>query len=236
MFKSVIAGVDGGAGGADALALAELLADPGADVVPITVAPTQAPAVGLHEAAVTRSADLIVVGSSSRGLIGRVLAGDDVKATLRSAPCAVAVAPHGFAGESHAIEQIGVGYDGGAHSRIALDIAKAIAANTGAKLRVLGVAMPPQGLVDPVGISSVAAIEARHEQMQRLIAELDPEISAEAVDGIANEQLTALSSEVDLLVVGSSRRGTIGRVLLGSTSEQLSREASCPLLVAPAPE
>jgi nucleotide-binding universal stress UspA family protein len=234
MFKSVIVGVHGGPAGPDALALAELLADPGAQVTPITVPATQAPAVGLHEAAVERGADLIVVGSSSRGLIGRVLAGDDVKAALRSAPCAVAVAPRGFADEPHEIARIGVGYDGGAHARAAMEAARAIAAGTGAKIRALGVAMAPQGLIDPVGISAVAAIEARHEQMQRLIAELDPEISGQAVDGIANEKLTELSSEVDLLVVGSSRRGAIGRVLLGSTSEQLSREASCPLLVVPA--
>jgi nucleotide-binding universal stress UspA family protein len=234
MFKSVIAGVDGGAAGPDALALAELLAGPGAQVVPITVAATQAPAVGLHDAAVERGADLIVVGSSRRGLIGRVLAGDDVKATLRSAPCAVAVAPRGFADEPHKIARIGVGYDGSAHARAAMDAAKAIAAHTGANIRALGVAIPPQGLVDPVGISATAGIEARHEQMQRLIAELEPEISGHAVDGIAHDKLTELSSEVDLLVVGSSRRGAIGRVLLGSTSEQLSREASCPLLVVPA--
>jgi nucleotide-binding universal stress UspA family protein len=233
MFKSVIAGVDGGAAGPDALALAELLAEPGVRVIPVTVPATQAPADGLHDAAVKHDADLVVVGSSSRGLIGRVLAGDDVKATLRSAPCAVAVAPHGFADEPRTIAEVGVGYDGGSHARAALDVAKAIAARTGAKVRALGVAMPPQGLVDPVGISAVEAIKARYEQMQRLIAELEPEISGQAVDGIAHHRLAELSREVDLLVVGSSRRGAIGRVLLGSTSEQLSSEASCPLLVVP---
>ena len=39
-----------------------------------------------------------------------------------------------------------------------------------------------------------------------------------------------------MLVIGGSRRhGAIGRALLGSTSEALSREAACPLLVVPAP-
>jgi hypothetical protein len=37
MLESVIAGVDGDAGDADALALGELLADPGAHVIPTNV-------------------------------------------------------------------------------------------------------------------------------------------------------------------------------------------------------
>jgi nucleotide-binding universal stress UspA family protein len=234
MFNSVIVGVDGGVGDADATALAELLAAPGGRLIPTHVPPLQAPADGLHDAAVKLGADLIVVGSSRRGLLGRVLAGDDVTATLRSAPCAVAVAPHGFAANPHAIARVGVGYDGGARARAAMDIAKLIAARNGAEVRALGVAMP-LGLVPPIGTSAFAALEASREQTKRCIAELEPGIVADAVDGIAEEKLAELSSEVDLLVVGSSRRGAVGRVLLGSTSELLSREASCPLLVVPAP-
>lgn len=48
---------------------------------------------GLHDAAQRHSADLIVIGTSRRSGIGRVLDGDDTRATLRHAPCAVAVAP-----------------------------------------------------------------------------------------------------------------------------------------------
>jgi len=37
-------------------------------------------------------------------------------------------------------------------------------------------------------------------------------------------------------VIGTSHRhGRVSRALLGSTSEALSREAACPLLVVPAP-
>jgi nucleotide-binding universal stress UspA family protein len=93
----------------------------------------------------------------------------------------------------------------------------------------------PLGLVPPIGTSAFAALEASREQTKRCVAQLAPEIVADAVEGVAEEKLAELSSEVDLLVVGSSCHGAIGRVLLGSTSEQLSREASCPLVVT-APE
>lgn len=37
----------------------------------------------------------------------------------------------------------------------------------------------------------------------------------------------------DLIVVGSSHRGTLGRVLPGSVPELLLHSASCPIAVAP---
>jgi nucleotide-binding universal stress UspA family protein len=55
------------------------------------------PARGLHELARRLAADLIVVGSCSRGPLGRVLIGDDARASVAGAPCAVAVPPRGFA-------------------------------------------------------------------------------------------------------------------------------------------
>jgi nucleotide-binding universal stress UspA family protein len=54
---------------------------------------------GLHELCGVIGADLLVVGSSRRGLLGRVLIGDDTTAALNGAPCAVAIAPRNY---SHA--------------------------------------------------------------------------------------------------------------------------------------
>jgi nucleotide-binding universal stress UspA family protein len=64
---------------------------------------------GLHQLAEDCDADVIVVGSCSRGPIGRVLVGDDARGTVRGAPCPVAVAPHGYAGRSGEIRVIGGG-------------------------------------------------------------------------------------------------------------------------------
>jgi nucleotide-binding universal stress UspA family protein len=41
------------------------------------------------------------------------------------------------------------------------------------------------------------------------------------------------SRHLDLLVVGSRSHGPVRRLLLGSTSTRLVREAACPLLVVP---
>jgi nucleotide-binding universal stress UspA family protein len=235
MYATVIVGLHGRASDADALALADLLADAGGAIIQTTVADGGPVGCGLHDAAISHGADLIVVGSSGRGLLGRVLAGDDVKSTLRSAPCAVAIAPHGFAAAPHPIARIGVGYDASRHAQAALDAARAIAERDAATVDALGVTTPPQGLVTAIGVSAIAALEARREHAERAVAALGPGISARATSGIPHQRLAELSERVDLLVVGSSRRGPFSRVVLGSTSEALSRESVCPLLVVPAP-
>jgi nucleotide-binding universal stress UspA family protein len=68
------------------------------------------PARGLHDLARERGADLIVVGCSRHALIGRVLLGDDARASLDRAPCAVAIAPRGYAHSHPPLVDIGVGY------------------------------------------------------------------------------------------------------------------------------
>jgi nucleotide-binding universal stress UspA family protein len=46
--------------------------------------------------------------------------------------------------------------------------------------------------------------------------------------GVAAQALVAFGDEVDLLVVGSRGHGPVRRLILGSTSMQLAREARCP--------
>ena len=52
---------------------------------------------GLHGQAEEQGADLLVVGSCSHGALGRAMLGDDTRAALNGAPCAVAIAPVGYA-------------------------------------------------------------------------------------------------------------------------------------------
>ena len=50
----------------------------------------------LSRAATERRADLLVLGSSHRGALGRVLIGSVSEETLHGAPCAAAIAPAGY--------------------------------------------------------------------------------------------------------------------------------------------
>ena len=77
-FHTIIVGVDGRPGGRDALALAERMRSVAGELVEVRARPAErSPARALHLAAERNQAALIVVGSSHRGAVGRVLAGDD---------------------------------------------------------------------------------------------------------------------------------------------------------------
>src|SRR5205823_3843807 len=71
---------------------------------------------GLHQLARERRADLLVVGSCSRGKLGRLLFGNDTISALKGAPCAVAIAPRGYASSTRRLGVVGIGSDGSPES------------------------------------------------------------------------------------------------------------------------
>ncbi|MBO9533621.1 MAG: universal stress protein [Solirubrobacteraceae bacterium] len=136
--RTIVVGVDGRAHDAEAIALAQHLAGPEAELLVASVGvsdrtphmlggPVRARSTrdaeravdavterevhlegvaitadsigdGLAQLARGAHADLIVVASSRRGRLGRVLGGDAVHDIVRHAPCRVAVAPVGYPG------------------------------------------------------------------------------------------------------------------------------------------
>lgn len=188
---------------------------------------------GLHVLAQERAADLLVVGSHTGGLAGRVLVGDDTRGSLNGATCAIAIAPGGYVARTGGFLRIGVGYDFSAESHAALEIARALAADTGAKLSALHVvSLPTWGYVGPMAGNWGAILEARRSSSRERIAELE-DVEATAVYGLPSEELAAYGDRVDLLVVGSRSYGPLRRLMLGSTSNALARHARCALLILP---
>jgi len=104
----ILVGDNGSDQANDALALAKLLRDAlGGPVVRASISPGESdPADGLRELAVEHRAQLLVVGSSHRGPVGRIFPGSVGRKLLRGAPCPLAIAPRGFAGRPHALEAV----------------------------------------------------------------------------------------------------------------------------------
>lgn len=176
-------------------------------------------AAGLHAVAEELACDLIVVGSARRQHDGRVLIPDDSRAALHGAPCALAVAPRGFAAGAGAIRRIGIGYEESESGAIALADGRALAAELGASLVVRAV------LFDDPRTGAAEELRGRLEAL----GDFDVEIRL----GVLSDELRELSDEVDLLVIGSRGRGPARRMLFGSTADALVRDAGCPVLVLP---
>ncbi|MEO6859043.1 MAG: universal stress protein [Solirubrobacteraceae bacterium] len=192
---------------------------------------------GLHQLAEESAADLLVVGSCSRGFLGRVFTGDDTRASLNGASCAVAVAPHGYAAPTASIKTVGVAYNGTPEADAALTAARGLAARYSATVRALTVVSPVPGGVgyweafDPDWGTAIDVGKQAANDRLRLLDGVDGAVAV----GIPSEALAAFGAEVDLLVVGSRSYGPLRRMMLGSTSLHLARGARCPLLVLPRP-
>jgi nucleotide-binding universal stress UspA family protein len=195
------------------------------------------PARALHRVAEEEHADLIVVGSTHHGPVGRVFVGDDAVGTMHASPVPVAVAPHGLAGRGFKpVRRIGVGYDSRPESRQAFDLALSLARDYGASLSVRSVVATPIPYADFSAYDEDWLERAKAyagEQLDTLLDGIDVEASGAVAVGGAVEQLAELSATVDLLVVGSRAWGPVRRVVVGSTAAALSRQAECPLLVLP---
>lgn len=192
------------------------------------------PGAGLHRRAEEQDADLIVVGSSHRGPIGRVMLGDNARQSLNGAPCAVAIASRRYAEHPKPFADVGVGYNDSAESHAALAKAREVAEPTRAALHVLEViAIPTYSYVGPVApFGSDGGLETLLDEAEKHLKEL-PGVQARATYGLTGEELAAFGDEVDLLVVGSRSYGPLKRLVLGSTSDYLERHARCCLLVLP---
>lgn len=202
-----------------------------ANLRPISAA---APGAGLHRVAEEIGADLVVVGSTQRGRIGRVLLGDTMGQALNGATCAVAVAPSGYADHSSEILEVGVAFNGSPESLNAIAVARVLAEETSANLSAFeAVELPLYAL--PAGtwgtheeITSEDLATARHR-----IEELGSDVEAHVSCGEPVRQLAIYSDSVDLLIAGSRGYGPLGRLVHGSTTRRLARVARCPLLILP---
>jgi nucleotide-binding universal stress UspA family protein len=199
---------------------------------------------GLHDLALDSEADLLVLGSSSRGTAGRVLAGGVGHRLLNGAPCGVVVAPIRYRRRyAPDVRVIGVGYDGSAEAQAALERAAALALQLQASLRLVGVTpVAEAGLVPPWLVA-----DDTRQLRRRLLDELEGRLDA-ALARLPAE-LAATGSVVsgspagvlhdkaglgfDLLALGSRGYGTLRSVLLGSVSSDLVSSAPCPVVVYP---
>ena len=199
------------------------------------------PSEGLQTEAERTGAEMVVLGSSHRGTLGRLVPGAVAENLLHGAPCAVAVAPAGYAEVAPgSIRIIAVAFDGTDESRAAVDEAVRLAQAARAGLKVISVSSTA-----PLGWGGAAYSyealhqadrERRREELTELVRSLPSELRpAERLrDGDpATEIVAECEVGVDLLVLGSRGYGALRRAMLGSVSTAVVRSAGCPVVIVP---
>jgi nucleotide-binding universal stress UspA family protein len=197
------------------------------------------PARGLHDLASEYGVYgrcVLVIGSTHRSPIGRVLIGGTGELLVSGAPCPVLVAPKGFATRPpHTIGKIVVGFDGSRESHVALRAAHAVASAAGAALHVVAVAHRSvyRHRDDESAPHDRAGLEV---SLHDAVGELGDGIELSLFDGDPVEQLAAAADGADLLALGARGYGPLHHVLVGSVSSKLMRRAPSPVLLLPRPE
>jgi nucleotide-binding universal stress UspA family protein len=203
------------------------------------------PARALHALAEHEQAALIVIGSSHRGNVGRVLAGTTADRLLHGSPCPVAVVPRGQAEQARAIRSILVAYDGTVDAKAALRTAMTAGLALSAAVRVVCVHQPPSTGLGMDGLGMPADLAYRtpppvvlRDALERFEADLTAlsggaRLQGEFVVGEPVEELAKRSQYADLLITGSRGYGPMRAVLIGSVSGRLVRKAQCPVVVVP---
>lgn len=185
----------------------------------------------------SRDAALVVVGSRGHGALKRMLLGSTSAWLARHAHCPLLVVRPSLDGEKR---RVAVGTDGGHASPQALAFAYEAASRRGVPLTVAHCYDPiPRHFNDNATDLAPGEPEAVRRTLAESVAGLaekypDVEVTLDAVPKSAVDHLVELSDHVGLVVVGSHRRSTLGRLTHLSTSRVVVEHARCTVAVVPA--
>jgi nucleotide-binding universal stress UspA family protein len=195
-------------------------------------------------------ADLVVMGTHGASGFERLMMGSVTEKVLRKAPCPVLTVPRGAERPLPAtpveFNTIVCGVDFSAVSLQAFDYALSLAQEAQARLVLVHVfeAMPPEheaelasrfDLGEYVRVLEAVAVER--------LAQLVPDAARDWCEpelvvrhGKPYHELVQLAQEraADLLVLGAHGRGPLDVALFGSTTSQVVRQATCPVLTVTA--
>jgi len=188
-------------------------------------------------------ADLIVLGARGLGRIKRLLLGSVSLAVARHAPCPVLVVK----GRPRKLASVLVAMDGSDDSLQAVRFLQSFALLRRTKVRLLSVVERlPYPTTAPGAIRGqlrrmLEELEAERrgeldKVLERAAAQLDDKLTrvtrSTPTGNPADEIIAAANGyDTDLVVVGARGKGGMARLLLGSVSEKVLRDARCPVLI-----
>jgi nucleotide-binding universal stress UspA family protein len=214
---------------------ADRAADAGVEATTAFLDATGATHDGILTYADDRDADLVVVGTTGRTGVDRLVVGSVAERTLRDATVPV-LTVHADAPVDPDVQRVVVPTDGSDPASRAADHAVGLAATTDADLHAVHVV--DTGVVH-AGVDSEAVVEALEaagrEALDRVVTTAEEAGVTAHTDvrrGRPHEAILDYATEVDadLVAMGTHGRTGIQRVLLGSVTERVVRTAEMPVL------
>jgi nucleotide-binding universal stress UspA family protein len=201
---------------------------------------------GLTELVDQHGADLVVVGSSSSGLLGRVALGSVTERLVHTAKVPVAIAPRGYPLSPVPVQRLTAAYGGAADAVGLITTSAELAKKWSVRLRIASFTVRPVtmygGSIERSAENLVvkqwtrktmdAALEQLEDARRQVeVPDVDVVIGAgtdwrDAVDGIAWQS-------GDLLLLGSGAAGPVSQVFLGSAASKILRHAPVPVMIVP---
>ncbi len=197
---------------------------------------------GLTELAAEVHADLVVVGSSSSGLLGRIALGSVTDRLVHTAALPVAIAPRGYPAQSGRILRLTVAYGGHADAVGLIATSTELARRWGTRLRIASFSVRPMtmfsGAIEPVAENLVIKQWAERTKAG-IVAQLRKtgSVGADVVVGTGPTWPDAVADidwgPGDILVLGSGAAGPTAQVFLGSAAARILRHAPVPTMIVP---
>ena len=199
---------------------------------------------GLVEVVTELDAEVLVLGSSANGQLGQVVVGSTADRLLHSSPVAVAIAPRGYREPRDGmLTRITCGYPGTPASVDVVRRTYALSKRLKVPLRVISFAVRGRTMYPPeVGLHAEDSILAVWEQQAQTM------LNALRTDGVVGDdvELAVVSGngwdqalddaewrDGEVLALGTSPRGDVARVFLGSRGTKILRHSPVPVLVLP---
>ncbi len=199
---------------------------------------------GLVEVVDELEADVLVLGSSANGQLGQVVVGSTADRLLHSSPVPMMIAPRGYRGaRGGVLTRFTCGYPGTPESVHVVKRVADLAARLEVPLRVITFAVRGRTMYPPeIGLHAEDSILAAWETSAReMLAQLrsdgvvGEDTVLQVVSGNGWDQAldAAEWQDGEVLALGTSPRGDIARVFLGSRGTKIMRHSPVPVLVLP---
>lgn len=201
---------------------------------------------GLIEVTKMHGGTVVVVGSSSSGLMGKVALGSVTEWLVHTAAIPVAIAPRGYSLAVDRVTRLTAAYGGDADIEGLVPAIATLGRQWSASLRIASFTVRPVWAFGGALESSVENLvvqqwsQRMYEEAGRQLGMVRQHIPVSDVDVVVGsgpdwrEAVEGIPWEPgDVLVLGSGAAGQASRVFLGSAASKILRHAPVPTMIVP---